>query len=245
MVESSINDLIKSDYKYATVLQHYGIDFYLNRELSLLQACKQKHVETSKIIDYKRVESPYEEEISLSKSSGVTEIVNTLTKSHDYFINSKLPEINLLVLKLKPEYFHSSDVEICEEIKFLFSEFSFGFISHMRNEEKGYFKYIKKMVAVLKKGASDSLLKLLVDSYSLKDFEKGHDNDDDELEEIKAITNNYDLIKSDHLYLTVLYKELKKFEKQLSHHARIEDSLLLPKAIELEKELKNRIARAK
>jgi len=36
--------------------------------------------------------------------------------------------------------------------------------------------------------------------------------------------------------MKVLYHELQNFEKELSIHAKIEDELLFPKAVELERE---------
>jgi regulator of cell morphogenesis and NO signaling len=41
--------------------------------------------------------------------------------------------------------------------------------------------------------------------------------------------------------MKVLYHELQNFEKELSIHARIEDELLFPKAVELEKEALRKI----
>jgi regulator of cell morphogenesis and NO signaling len=41
--------------------------------------------------------------------------------------------------------------------------------------------------------------------------------------------------------MKVLYHELQTFEKELSIHAKIEDELLFPKAVELEKEALRKI----
>ena len=139
-------------------------------------------------------------------------------------------------MNLKPEYFTESEKSKCEEIKFLFADFSFKFIWHMRLEEKGYFDYVNKL-AIASTSAREcpkEWLEVILNSFSLSEFEMAHGNDDDELVAIGEIANNYDLKESDHLYLSVLYKELQKFEKELIQHARIEDSVLLPKAIELE-----------
>jgi regulator of cell morphogenesis and NO signaling len=68
-----------------------------------------------------------------------------------------------------------------------------------------------------------------------------HEIHDDEMEGIRKLTNNYALAADAPLTMKVLYHELQTFEKELSIHAKIEDELLFPKAVELEKEALRKI----
>jgi regulator of cell morphogenesis and NO signaling len=61
------------------------------------------------------------------------------------------------------------------------------------------------------------------------------------MEGIRKLTNNYALAADAPLTMKVLYHELQTFEKELSIHAKIEDELLFPKAVELEKEALRKI----
>ena len=68
-----------------------------------------------------------------------------------------------------------------------------------------------------------------------------HEAHDDEMEGIRKLTRDYQLEENAPLTMKVLYHELQNFEKELSIHAKIEDELLFPKAVELEKEALRRI----
>lgn len=57
---------------------------------------------------------------------------------------------------------------------------------------------------------------------------------------LRKITNNYTYCEEADLHIKVLYEELKAFEEDLLMHAKIEDDILLPKALQLEKLVKLR-----
>jgi regulator of cell morphogenesis and NO signaling len=78
-----------------------------------------------------------------------------------------------------------------------------------------------------------------MERYSIQNLAIGHDIDDDEMQGIRKITNDYCLDTLDNnLHLRVVYAELQRFEKELCTHARIENEILFPKALMLEKEVK-------
>jgi len=65
-----------------------------------------------------------------------------------------------------------------------------------------------------------------------------HEVHDDEMEGIRKITKDYQLEANAPLQIKVIYNELKEFEKSLITHARIENEILFPKAMALERKVK-------
>jgi regulator of cell morphogenesis and NO signaling len=63
------------------------------------------------------------------------------------------------------------------------------------------------------------------------------------MEGIRKLTCNYLLTPPAPVAIKVLYHELQNFEKELGIHAKIENDLLFPKAIELEKEVKRTLVK--
>jgi regulator of cell morphogenesis and NO signaling len=58
------------------------------------------------------------------------------------------------------------------------------------------------------------------------------------MEGIRKITKDYFLASDAPLHVKVLYTELTEFERNLQAHARIENEILFPKAMELENQVK-------
>jgi regulator of cell morphogenesis and NO signaling len=61
---------------------------------------------------------------------------------------------------------------------------------------------------------------------------------DDEMAGIRSITDNYTPPAGSDLGLRILFSRLLAFERKLKTHARVEDEILLPRALILENEAK-------
>ncbi|MDX5436886.1 MAG: hemerythrin domain-containing protein, partial [Pontibacter sp.] len=68
-------------------------------------------------------------------------------------------------------------------------------------------------------------------------MEMEHEHAGNELEKIRELTNNYTLPADACATYTVAFKKLKEFEDDLFRHIHLENNILFPKALELEKEV--------
>jgi regulator of cell morphogenesis and NO signaling len=64
-----------------------------------------------------------------------------------------------------------------------------------------------------------------------------HDNEGERFREISALSHNYTVPQDACNTFKVSYSKLKEFEEDLHAHIHLENNILFPKAIELEKEL--------
>ncbi|MEL7003781.1 MAG: hypothetical protein AAFN93_13745 [Bacteroidota bacterium] len=58
---------------------------------------------------------------------------------------------------------------------------------------------------------------------------------------IRKITNNYSYEDDAPLHIRVIYNELQLLEQELITHARVENEILFPKALMLERSVKQRM----
>ncbi|MEO0332543.1 MAG: hypothetical protein AAF223_12810 [Bacteroidota bacterium] len=117
-------------------------------------------------------------------------------------------------------------------------------IHHIYEEEDDFFSYVIGLQVASQNGKPTSELYLSMEKRSIQDFAIHHDMDDDEMEGIRQITNGYTTDGIDSLHLRVVYAELQKFERELCVHASVENEILFPKALMLEKQVQ-KIMRAK
>ena len=68
-------------------------------------------------------------------------------------------------------------------------------------------------------------------------MEAEHTSAGDEMNEIRKLSNNYLIPRDACNTFKAFYKELKEFEEDLHKHIYLENSVLFPKSIELEKRL--------
>ena len=79
------------------------------------------------------------------------------------------------------------------------------------------------------------LAPVMIKGFSINDFIHHHGDSDDEMKGIRGITDQYNVDDLDDMHLKVILKELQQFYSELTHHASIENEILFPKAIQLEK----------
>ncbi len=233
-----ISELVEQDFLHAHVLYCFGIPFYENPSQTLEQACLGKGIEVELVI--RNLASPDKnfQEIDLPLFSFPMDLIlEYLRHSHHLFLKHKLPFINKLVQNFRADHFDYVQVE--KDMKVLFPLFMEDFIHHIYLEEDTLFKYIGVLERASRGLFNPSRLYYSFERISLKKFAAEHESHDDEMEGIRKITRDYFLAANAPLHIKVIYAELKRFEKDLKTHARIENEILFPKALALESKVKN------
>ncbi|MDF2156964.1 hemerythrin HHE cation-binding protein [Algoriphagus sp. CAU 1675] len=234
-----VGDIVSENYVFAAVLHYFGISFYQYPTESLEEVCRKHKVNPNQLIaeleSWADRKEPSAEELYLNP---IELLVAYLKKKHYYFVRQELPFLSNLISGINPEPEYAS---LMADLRIMFPLFVEDFIHHIHEEESRLFKRIE-LLQDIEEGhfaVHDALKILERDPVHL--LADAHEIHDDEMEGIRKLTSNYSLSKEAPLAMKVLYHELQNFEKELITHAQIEDELLFPKAIELEKEALRKI----
>lgn len=234
--DKRISELVDQNYIHAYVLYYFGIRFYEYSEQTLEQVCLEKSLRIEQVV--RELESPshiQENDLPLL-SYPLDLIIEYLKHAHFLFIKHKLPYISRLVESFKAHHPGFATVE--RDLKIVFPLFVEDFIHHIYEEEDTLFTYIRLLDKATKGTYNPSRLFYQMEKNSIHKFAMEHEAHDDEMEGIRKITNNYKLDHLAPLHIKVIYNELEDFEKSLKTHARIENEILFPKAMALEKGVK-------
>jgi len=236
-----IAELVDENYAYASVLYYFGIKFYDYDEKTLAQVCRERGLNVHEVIQ--DLEAIYEQDesqvVSLS-ALPIDVIIAYLKHTHFQFIKTRLPYLSKLIHNL-PALPYSG---IVADLQFVFPLFVEDIIRHIYEEEDDFFSYVLNLQLAYRTEKPTTRLYLDMEKCSIQEFAIHHDIDDDEMEGIRQITNNYATEGIDSLHLRVVYAELQKFERELGIHASVENEILFPKALMLEKQVQ-KIMRAK
>ena len=152
-------------------------------------------------------------------------IIDYLVKTHRFYIETQLPEIEQAILNI----YHQ--IPENNTIPFLITFFNWiknNLLFHISKEETQLFPYIE----ALENNTLDQ------GKFSIIDFTENHS---DEVEvyinEIKKQIINSKKSSCELFPYNVLLRKLDSFEKDLRIHARIEEEVLIPLALSLENKL--------
>ncbi|UII28595.1 iron-sulfur cluster repair di-iron protein [Fulvivirga maritima] len=241
MNQRKINDLVDDNYVYASVLYYFGIKFYDYSEKTLEQACTERGLDVQTVT--KKLESvkTREEAPLLLNQYPVDLIITYLQHAHYLFIKQKLPYIAQIIKGFNADHKDYNVIE--KDLKFVFPLFVEDFIHHIYEEEDTLFYYIKTLDKFINDGKGNiSHVYYLMEKSSLQRYAIEHEEHDDEMLGIRKITDGYHMDEKTPIHVKVIYEELKELEKSLITHARVENEILFPKALMLEKEAKKKFS---
>jgi regulator of cell morphogenesis and NO signaling len=159
-------------------------------------------------------------------------IIAYLQRAHGIFIRKQLPYMADLVRNIALPHFDNQ--ELGKDLKFVFPLFIEDFIRHIHEEEDTVFFYIMRIWHTVNERRHFGRLFFDMKKHSIQAFADEHLEEDDEMQGIREMTDDYALSATSSTYTKVIYKELQWFEEVLRAHARIENELLMPKALKLE-----------
>ena len=160
---------------------------------------------------------PGEQEI---EEIDVNQLIDYLQRSHVYYLQNRLPAIEQRLQDIG---------ETCPEghrqiLKRFFEGYKNEVISHFDYEEKTVFPYIMTVT----KGCPSG-------NYKIEVFKENHSNIDDKLNDLKNIVMKYlQGSARGEEKINVLF-DIFSLEEDLSKHALIEDKILIPFVLKLEK----------
>lgn len=230
-----ITELIEKNYVFASVLYYFGIEFYDYSEHTLEQVCRERGLSMQSVINSLESATRQDDLPNLSNLP-VDIIIEYLKHSHYLFVKHKLPYIARLIHSLGPK--EALSCTAAEDLKFIFPLYIEDFIQHIYQEEDTFFSYVLQLNNTLNGNFHPGKLFYMMENHSVERFAIEHDTHDDEMEGIRNITNNYAVDDKTSLLVQVVYKELQSFEENLITHAKVENEILFPKALMIEKEVK-------
>lgn len=166
------------------------------------------------------------------KSFPVRLLINYLKETHKNYLDERLPYVALLIKQLIDEA--SAHKAAYQLLQNFFLEYKKELTKHIEREEHMVYPYVLQLEKAIATGMINQSLLDQINSYSITDYEEEHENVEEKLFDLKNIIIKYlPPTTNQNLCFTILH-ELFILEKDLNEHARIEDTILVPKVEEME-----------
>lgn len=236
--DSFVTDIVAEDYRTSYVFQKHNIDYCCGGKLPLRVVCELRGLDVEQIKkelqDAMRV-IQLSSSINFSKWS-VDFLIDYIINVHHAYLAANLPEICETV-----ERFANGHVQKYPRLKELATcvkALRDKIVPHMEEENQIIFPYIKQIVHAYE--SREPYAALLVRTLR-KPVENLMHHEDEYLRKyihrIREITNNYTPPHPCCVTHKVAYLKLKELDADLVQHIHLENNILFPKAIRMEKEL--------
>ncbi|WP_276967933.1 iron-sulfur cluster repair di-iron protein [Chryseobacterium sp.] len=229
-----IGNMVAEDFRTAAIFKRHGIDFCCKGGRTIEEACSHKKLAPEKI--YEELDAlPKNESFSIDfKSWPLDLLTDYIEKTHHRYVEEKTPVLQAFLDKLCKV--HGGRHPELLEINSLFNESAHDLAAHMKKEELILFPFVKNMVKAKISGSPLPKPHFGTVENPVHMMEHEHTVEGDRFRRIAEITNEY-LPPADacNTY-KVAFAMLQDFENDLHQHIHLENNILFPKAIRLEKE---------
>src|SRR5665213_187624 len=234
--DETLGEIAVKDLRKAEVFKKYGLDFCCGGKKTVKEACAEKGLDVTKV----------EQELQNSDKASFTArplpyndwnldfLADYIVNTHHSYVKKTIPDIRTYSEKVAkvhgahhPELLVINQLaqEVCDEMS-----------SHMVKEETVLFPYIKQLVAAKNNGNGKVKFGNL-DSVEtpINMMEMEHELVGGNMDKIRTISNNFQLPEDACASYSYLFKTLDEFENDLHIHVHLENNILFPKALALEK----------
>jgi regulator of cell morphogenesis and NO signaling len=238
---SFVSDIVSNDYRTADVFRKYGIDFCCGGRWPLQIICETKGIDIAVI--KKELEQAIRT-ICLPNTLKFDEwnidfLTEYVINVHHVYLRKALPEAKEQLLNFMEG--HQKKFPYLADLLHVFVELSKEMFPHLQQEETIIFPYIRQIAHAY--NSKESYAGLLVRTLR-KPVENVMQHEDESVNkslwQMRRLTNNYSLPEGACISHKVTFLKLLEIDNDLVQHMHLENDILFPRAIAMEKELLER-----
>jgi regulator of cell morphogenesis and NO signaling len=160
-------------------------------------------------------------------------IVDYIARTHVYYLEKKLPEIEQSIELMLCNYADNHPLLIV--LRNFYTHYRNHLTKHIQGEEKYILPHVRTLIKAVNHNCNPALLILEGANYSLTEFLATHTDTEEDLKHVYDVINQYSPPATNETPYRILLTQLQLLEKDLRVHAIIEDRVLIPRAIKVEK----------
>ncbi|HET8827752.1 MAG TPA: iron-sulfur cluster repair di-iron protein, partial [Pelobium sp.] len=233
--DQTIGEMVTKDFRKAQVFKKFGIDFCCGGKKTLKEVCDKKGIDT-KLVE-KELDRFKESENSYFNFDQweLDFLIDYIVKTHHKYVKESLPFMSELSEKVARV--HGGSHPELLELATIFNSLNRDLELHLMKEENILFPYIKELVLAKKEGRTLATAPFGKVNHPTQMMETEHEQAGENMEAIRKLTNDFELPFDACNSYQILFKKLAEFENDLFNHVHLENNILFPKAITLEKEI--------
>lgn len=225
--EQTLASIALADHAYIPVLEKYNLDFCCRGKRSLAEACQEKNLILSQIIQ--EIENcnkitpaamPFTE-----MSAG--QLINYLIIHHHFYVKNSIPTILFHLDKILHK--HGDRYPYMPRVAANFQKVADELLQHMKIEESMLFPLIREVSAhnaILNTNIHSELVQI---ANMIQKMESEHDEAGQLFFEIRSLTRQYTPPETACTTHRVCLDELRAFEKDLHQQIHLENNILFPR----------------
>ena len=157
----------------------------------------------------------------------IPELVDYLERSHKYYLEKRIPELEQSLLKLTQQESFSFNYVLIN----FFKEYKKDIVSHFKTEDEILFPFCKVLYNYMRFNTQEDLIFVLENQKKAFALMKHHKDNKDEIDDLQRVLLKYSPNGKKLSYFEIFLNQMSIFQQDLKIHAEIEENVLMKKTI--------------
>lgn len=235
-----IRDIVATQPSAAAVLQQFEINLCKQGDISLEDACAELQLSMEQVLD--KLESARAaatgSKLVDASAMSLARLIQHIVRAHHQFLRQELPRLEQLAAKIAAK--HADQLPNMPRISELISNLRNDMFSHLEKEENILFPYIAQL-------DEDPLLACIPPQSCFQSVTQPvfmmvqeHELAEDIVDQIATLSHGFTAPEWGCTNMLAFFGSLRELQADLRRHVHLENEILFPKAIELERRLNTR-----
>ncbi len=231
---NTISEIVADDIRTATVFKKHGLDFCCGGNKTLKDACDENNIGIDDLLEsLQNAKLSSESSIDFQKME-LDKLLDHIVDRHHKYIYDVGPHTLQFIKKVANV--HGENHPETKEVAMIFMNLMSELHHHMMKEEQILFPYIRNLIKMFNGE---------VDTQNFREFIGNpvrmmlleHDQAGDMLKKINELTSNFTLPEGACNTFRASYANLKEMEDDIMLHIHLENNVIFPRSIALEKQI--------
>lgn len=234
--EKSVGEIVAEDFRTSQIFENHKIDFCCNGGRNLQEVAKEKNLSADALVGELAALTAQKDEDNIDFDAWPLDLLaDYIEKTHHRYSEKQIPIIKPYLDKIARV--HGEHHPELFEIKKIFNDISGVIAAHTKKEEIILFPFIRKMVEAKQNNTEFSNPKSKTAEDPINLLIDEHDKQGDAFKKMAELSDDFTNPDDGCNTYKVTLGFLKEFQQDLHKHIHLENNILFPKALALEKEL--------
>jgi regulator of cell morphogenesis and NO signaling len=234
-ITTTIRSIVADDFRAAAVFERHGIDFCCGGHRPVAEACSELGIDPAAVaVDLEAALANGGTDVPRFNTWDLDLLTGYIVANHHGYVRQAIGALRAHTRKVADV--HGDNHPEVRAIADRFEALAAELADHMAREERVLFPYVNGLAQARRGGPVPSAPFGTVKN-PIRMMEIEHQSAGDAMASIRTLSGGYALPADACTTYRVTYRELQAFEADLHRHVHLENNVLFPKALVLERQL--------
>jgi regulator of cell morphogenesis and NO signaling len=236
IAEKTVREIAVENPAATRIFERFGIDYCCGGNRSLDEACDKAKISVDEVLDSLEMaeeNARAARQVRDWQNEPLSALIAHINSTHHQYTREEIVRLNALLSKVCSV--HGKNHPELIEIRSIFVALSEELTMHLMKEEKVLFPYVERMeeAVIQKEPVLPAPFGTVENPVAMMEHE--HDSAGNALRAMRGASQNYKAPADACVSYQTLYRALEAFEADLHQHIHLENNILFPRAIAMEK----------